>query len=388
MLLIGLTLLITMAFAIWSWRRRENLSTRRREAELALRTSEDRLRQISSQLPVALFEYVASPVAEFRSISDGVARLLPATANEIKADPQVFFDGIHADDVAGLTWRYGSVPPGREFAWIGRNSTTAGAECWLQIRATTELTAEGQPAIHGVILDVTALKHMQQALERSREELRRLASHREAGVEKERARLAREVHDELGQVLTAARMQLQLLRSELEESGTAASARVKDAESLIGEAYRSVKSIAADLRPGALNLGLTAAVEWLAARLLVPASIACSIQFAAEADSLSEAQSIGLFRIVQESLGNVVRHSGASKVVLEFSGSPDARGAARLIIHDNGHGFNPAAVDRREHFGLLGMVERVEALGGKLTITSHPDSGTTLTVDLPPVAPA
>jgi signal transduction histidine kinase len=378
--LIVITLGVMTGFAFWSWRRRQGLTLRRREAEQALRASEDRLRQVSSQLPVALFEYVAEPEPAFRSMSDGVARLLPGTATEMLADATLFFSGIHPDDVGRLVWRHAATPSLRDFEWVGRSLLPGEHPRWLQIRATTELTTEGQPAIHGVILDVTALKHAQQDLERSREELRRLASHREMRVEQERARLAREVHDELGQVLTAARMQLQLLRSEL-TTHEAVWTRIDDTETLIAEAYRSVKSIATDLRPAVLNLGLTAAVEWLTERLLKPAGIRSEIRFSAEADMLTEEQSIGLFRIIQESLTNIVRHAGAGKVTLEFS---RAAGKTRLVVQDDGHGFDPGGVDRRDHFGLLGMMERAEALGGTLRVDSQTGKGTCLTVEITP----
>lgn len=384
MILITITLAVTLVVAFWSWQRRRGLLARRREVELALRASEERLRQVSSQLPVALFQYVAGPVAAFSSMSDGVARLLPAGAAEMLADPQAFFAGIHPDDLAGLTWRDAATPPAGEFEWVGRSRTPGSPgqpARWLQIRATTEITPAGLPAVHGVILDVTALKQAQQALERSRQELRRLARHRETRIEQERAHLAREVHDELGQVLTAARMQLQLLRGKLSPDGTMKDAvqHIDATESLIAEAYRSVKTIASDLRPAALNLGLTAAVEWLAERLLKPAGVACEIRFTAEADSLGEAQNIGLFRIVQESLSNIVRHAAATKVTLGFEKSGRT---TRLTIRDDGRGFDPAGVDRREHFGLLGMVERAEALGGSLSVDSRPAQGTTLTVEI------
>lgn len=378
MVLLVITLGLAMGFAFWSWRRRQGLTQQRREAELALRTSEDRLRQVSSQLPVALFDYVAAPVATFRSMSDGVARLLPGSAAEMLVDPQVFFAGIHPDDSAGLIWRDAARPLAHDFEWVGRSLLPGVHPRWLQIRATTELTPDGQPAIHGVILDVTALKQAQQELERSREELRALASHREARIEQERARLAREVHDELGQALTAARMQLQLLRGELAPQGAVAQ-RIADTEALIAEAYRSVKSIATDLRPAVLNLGLTAAAEWLAERLLKPIGIIYVIDFASSADLLNEEKGIGLFRIIQESLANIVRHAGASKVTLEFSQDEHT---ARLCIRDNGSGFDPASVDRQEHFGLLGIMERAEALGGTLQIDSRPGTGTALTVEI------
>lgn len=377
MLLVALILGLMLAFAIWSWRRREALARRRRQAEAALRASEERLQRIANQLPVALFQYVATPEPRFISLSAGIARLMPGTASEMLADAGRFFAGIHPDDRPGLSWRESTAPAG-EFEWIGRSRHPDDSQRWLQIRATTDITPTGERAIHGVILDVTALKQTQHALERSHEELRALASHREARIEQERARLAREVHDELGQVLTAARMQLQLLRGELAPQGAVAQ-RIADTEALIAEAYRSVKSIATDLRPAVLNLGLTAAAEWLAERLLKPIGIAYEIDFSSSADLLNEEKGIGLFRIIQESLANIVRHTGASKVTLEFSQDEHT---ARLRIRDNGCGFDPASVDRQEHFGLLGIMERAEALGGTLQIDSRSGAGTILTVEI------
>ncbi|MDK9701871.1 MAG: histidine kinase [Sulfuritalea sp.] len=382
MILIGITLAVMTGFAFWSWRRRQGLAVRRRQAETALRASEDRLRQVSSQLPVALFEYVAGPVPEFRSISEGVARLLPCTAAEVLADPQAFFGGIHAGDLAGLVWRHAATPPAREFEWVGRSLLAAEHPRWLQIRATTEFTAGGERAIHGVMLDVTALKQAQHDLERSRLELRRLASHREASIEQERARLAREFHDELGQVLTSARMHLQLLERSLPADSSTPRDAARNIEAMIAEAYRSVKAIASDLRPAALNLGLTAAVEWVAARVLGPAAIRYKVSFTPAADRLDDDYGIALFRVVQESLNNIVRHAMAHNVHITL-GYQDA--AMHLLVEDDGKGFDAAGVDHATHFGLLGISERVTALGGTLEIDSSPGAGTRLSVTLPQV---
>lgn len=382
MLLIGVTLAVMMGFAFWSWQRRQGLATRRRQAELALRASEDRLRQVSSQLPVAVFLYVAAPQPQFRSMSDGVARLLPGTAAEMLADAQVFFAGIHPADLGGLVWRDAATPPAREFEWVGRSLLEGNSPRWLQIRATTESTAEGERAIHGVILDVTALKVAQQDLERSRQELRQLASHRETRIEQERARLAREFHDELGQVLTTARMHLQLLERSLPAESSAARDAAHNIETMIAEAYRSVKAIASDLRPAALNLGLAAAVEWVAARILGPAGIHYRISFAAAADRLDDDYAIALFRIVQESLSNIVRHAAAHRVHITLS---HEAGEMRLLVEDDGKGFDAARVDHATHFGLLGISERVTSLGGALEIDSNPGDGTRISVTLPQV---
>ncbi len=380
-ILIGLTLALMMGFAFWSWRRRQTLALRRRQAELALRASEDRLRQVSSQLPVALFEYVSAPQPGFRSISEGVARLLPSTSAEIMLDAKAFFAGIHADDLVGLVWREAATPPASEFEWIGRSlKGTAEHPHWLQIRATTEFTTDGARAIHGVILDVTALKRAQQDLERSREELRRLASHRETHIEHERARLAREFHDELGQVLNTARMHLQLLERELPAASVDAREATHNIDAMIADAYRNVKAIVSDLRPAALNLGLAAAVEWVAARVLGPAEIRYGISCAPAADRLNDDYAIALFRIIQESLSNIVRHAMASKVSITLS--HDA-GAIHLLVEDDGKGFDAQHVDHAAHFGLLGISERVTSLGGTLDIESTPGAGTRLAVTLP-----
>ena len=383
MVLIAVTLALMTGFAFWSWRRRQGLASRRRQAEIALRASEDRLRQVTSQLPVAIFEYLVGPPPRFATISEGVARLLHATPEQILDDPEAFFSGFDPDDRTGLVWRDPSRQGLADFEWVGRTVATGTGQRWLQIRATTGLTAAGERAIHGAMLDVTALKEAQQDLERSREELRRLASHREDRVEQERARLAREFHDELGQVLTTARMHAQLLVRQLPDDAGAVRAAVQEIEAMIGEASRSVKTIASDLRPAALNLGLAAAVEWLAGRVLGPAGIRYQVSITAQADRLDDSHAIALFRIVQESLNNIVRHAGARQVHITL-GRIDAD--LHLLLEDDGKGFDAAGVDHATHFGLLGISERVTALGGNLEIDSSPGNGTRLSVSLP--APA
>ena len=384
MILIGVTLALMLGFAFWSWRRRQGLATRRRQAEMALRASEDRLRQVASQLPVGFFEYLAAPEPRFNSLSDGVAGLLPGTTAEMLADPQVFFAGIHPEDIGGLVWRHPAAAATREFEWVGRSLKQAATPRWLQIRATTEINTAGERVIHGVILDVTALKQAQHDLERSREELRRLASHRETRVEQERARLAREFHDELGQVLTSARMQLQVLERQLPEDSPAARDAAHTIGTMIGEAYRSVKEIASDLRPAALNLGLAAAVEWVAGRVLGAAGIGYKVVIAPAADRLGDDYAIALFRIVQESLNNIVRHADAGYVHITLSLHD---GEMRLLVEDDGKGFDSTGVDHATHFGLLGISERATALGGALEIDSSPGAGTRISVTLPQPAP-
>lgn len=360
----------------------------RKRAEIALRESENRLRNVSDHLPVAVFQYRADAFgsAGFTYMSEGIQPLLQISAEQALAAPAAFSDALHPDDrqrmAQVLNGEYRDYLPG-EIEWTGRRNPALGAECWLQMRATREETSPGNFALSGVILDITQLTLAQQDVERSRAELRRLSAHREGIIEREHQRLAREFHDELGQVLTTARMQLQLLDRKLVSGpvdGASVAASIKDIESMVAEAYRSVKTIASDLRPAALNLGLTAAVEWLAARVLGTAGLRYAIRFDREADRLADDYLIALFRIVQESLTNIVRHAGAGNVSIELAYD----GAAiRLAIADDGCGFVLEGIDRSSHFGLLGISERVAALAGTLEIDSAADAGTRLTVKLP-----
>ena len=235
-----------------------------------------------------------------------------------------------------------------------------------------------------VVLDITDRKQAELALRASEDRLRRLAAHREGQREKEYRRLAQEFHDELGQVLTTARMHLQLLDRRLGDTDAGAHEAVASIDGMINDAYRSVKAIASDLRPAALNLGLSAAVEWLTARVLTPAGIQFTLALTAAADSLDPDRATALFRIVQESLTNVVRHAAAQTVHISLREEADQ---LVLVIEDDGKGFDARSIDRSARFGLLGISERAESLGGALDIDSAPGEGTRIAITLPRLIP-
>lgn len=364
----------------------------RKRAELALRESENRLRKVSDHIPVAVFQYRTDTRGNegFTYLSEGIQRLLRRSPEEFIDNPVFFLDAIHPHDRGSLLKHWTAVSQavaaGREAEleseWTGRRNPETGDACWLQIRGTLESTVDGKVSVSGVILDITQLKNVQQALERSRADLRRLGAHREGLMEREHQRLAREFHDELGQVLTTARMHLQLLERSLPTGSPDAREAARSIDAMIAEAYRSVKTIASDLRPAALNLGLTAAIEWVAARILDAAGIKCSISCMQAADRMDDDYAIALFRIVQESLTNVVRHAAAQNVQITLG---HHEGEIHLLVEDDGKGFDAAQVDRATHFGLLGISERVQSLGGVLEIDSTPGAGTRLSVILPQV---
>ena len=352
-----------------------------------MRTSQGRLAQVSNQLPVALFSF--RPGEGFDAVSDGIGRLLPVTAQQLLADPAQLLAAITPEDRGGLGWLNATEDCPAQLEWLGRTAQAparmdgTAAVRWLQMRGSVDIGPGGQRLLAGVIVDVTPLMSTRLALEASREELRRLAIHRENEREQEYRRLAREFHDELGQLLTSARMQLQWVDRRLADDGekvTETRAALARVETMIGDAYRSVKTIAAELRPPALNLGLPAAIEWQAARVLTPAGLQFTVSLAPMADSLPDAVATALFRIVQEAFTNVIRYADANSVHVSLR---HADGRLNLSIADDGRGFDPAGVDPRDHFGLVGMRERVAALEGVLDIDSSPGEGPRISVHLP-----
>jgi len=380
-LLLVLVFVAMTAVAAWSWRHRRRLDARRRTAEAELRGAQSRLAQLSNQLPVALFSF--RPGSGFDAVSDGIAQLLPVTAQQMLADPAALLAAIAEEDRVGLLWLSGKENCPMQLEWLGRsaarpidNRTTAR---WLQMRGSVDIGPGGERLLAGVIVDVTPLMSAQRALEVSREELRQLARYRENEREREYRRLAREFHDELGQLLTSARMQLQWLDGRLPDDPATRTA-LASIEGMIGEAYRSVKSIATELRPPALNLGLSAAIEWQAARVLAPAGLHFTAALAPLAESLPDSVATALFRIVQEAFTNVLRYAGAHSVHVSLR---QADGQLTLSVADDGCGFDPAAVSSGDHFGLVGMRERVAALHGVLDIDSAPGEGTRISVQLP-----
>jgi PAS domain S-box-containing protein len=222
-------------------------------------------------------------------------------------------------------------------------------------------------------IDITEQKAAQQAL-------RELAAHHDSVREGERAHIAREVHDELGQALTALKMDLSLLNMKLGESEPRIREPVQGLKERVDTIIQAVRDVATALRPAALDLGFRAGVEWLVGEFRKRSGIACTLSGTEGDFALGEERSIVLFRILQESLTNIARHAGARNVAITLE--RDAAGV-RLRIEDDGVGFDVGAAAGRKTFGLLGMKERAIMLKGEMSITSVPGRGTRISVSMP-----
>ncbi|NVM79144.1 signal transduction histidine kinase [Duganella sp. SG902] len=219
----------------------------------------------------------------------------------------------------------------------------------------------------------------QQVAERTAE-VRELAAHRESAREDERKHIARELHDELGQSLTALRMRAALLRVRFGADVPGLNEQVRDMTELVDRSLSVVRNVATSLRPTVLDLGIGSALEWLVDEFRTHSGLNCSLTLMLEEQgSPGEQQAIALFRIVQESLTNIARHADASETTVTLR---CAGGRCELQIVDDGRGFDLAQA-RPHSFGLLGIRERVLSLDGKVTISSVPGSRTCIEVILP-----
>lgn len=236
--------------------------------------------------------------------------------------------------------------------------------------------------ITGVVVigrDVTALQEAQNNLEQSRDQLRALTAAREKSREVERKRIAHEIHDELGQLLTALRMRLAMLRMQLKDN-TPFAEPIHQLMELTDNIIHVVRNVAATLRPPVMDAGLIAALEWLAQRQMELTGVACQLQLPTQpAFDIDDDRATALFRIVQESLTNIARHAQASEIWIALACE---NGLCSLEVRDNGIGFDKGQLTRKG-VGLIGMNERALMLGGSIDITSSPEQGTKTIVRFP-----
>jgi PAS domain S-box-containing protein len=262
-----------------------------------------------------------------------------------------------------------------------------GHDVWAVVTATPLVGGDGRYAGSlSMVTDITERKRVEQELERSREELRWLAAAVENGRESERARVARELHDELGQALTGLKMDVAWLRGRVASVDAEAEARAGGTLKLIDVTVDAVRRISAELRPGVLDdLGLNAAVRWQAREFTRRTGVAVRLEGVDVIPAWRDARGTAVFRIFQEALTNVARHAQARDVLVR---SRSAGGELLLDIHDDGRGFSVTAGGARRHLGLIGMEERARTIGGRIAITSDTGRGTTVTLTVPLDRPA
>jgi PAS domain S-box-containing protein len=311
-------------------------------------------------------------------------------AEELNRSPDQIFALIHPQDrdavLCGIERAIASKQSDLLYAY--RIQHRLGHTIWREDHARFQYDGCGNYAGACVVArDITERMHAKadlletnRVLIQTRLQLRELLAQNEATLENEKRHIAREVHDELGQVLTALRMDLALAVIRHAAQAPDLLDELNGMKNQVDRAIQGVRSVANSLRPAALDMGLVTAIEWLCMEFTKYGDVECGLHGFDESFEIDDSRAVVIFRIVQEALTNIRKYAQACevKVTLEMRG-PELG----VEVRDNGLGFDLAAVAQRGTLGLLGMRERVIALGGRIEVHSTPGQGTTISVVIP-----
>jgi two-component system, NarL family, sensor histidine kinase UhpB len=218
-------------------------------------------------------------------------------------------------------------------------------------------------------------------LEKSHKQMRDLAAHLQTVREEERLRIAREIHDELGQILTMLKFDMDYIREKLTADQQAIIEKVESDRQLVKDSINSVKKICNELRPGLLDhLGIEAALEWQAEEFQRRTGIKCALDLPDDRIDVDMDRATALFRVFQEALTNVIKHASATMVEVKLT---DQAAGITLDIRDNGVGISEEHLNKTNSFGLLGMRERVRVWNGAVLIKRGENAGTSISIAIP-----
>jgi PAS domain S-box-containing protein len=274
----------------------------------------------------------------------------------------------------GVRPSWNSASKGFEFFGLRKDKTEFPVEITL-----SHLNMDDGTLASLAIRDITDRKQAQKTLETTALRLRLLAQHLQTVREEERSRIARDIHDELGQSLSGLKMELYSIYRRLPNSDASLTERAQASLERVDEIIRNVQRTSAELHPRALDLGLLTAIEWQAEEFQSRSGMSCEMELPSSEIPLERQQSLALYRIVQEALTNVARHSCATEAKISLT---QEDGKVLLEIVDNGKGLNGNGSGLHS-FGITSMQERAEVLGGTFTIESTRDKGTTVRVKMP-----
>lgn len=354
--------------------------TERKGHEQRVMASERRLRGVTASIPGLVFELLQHLVSgrwSLRYASDGALDLLHCHPGELMQDFNRFLRCFEGQAIEGLLAQLAAAADQGEASSQHEIQLATPGQPWVEIRVSISRERETR-VFAGLILDINERKVQAARLSEAAGRIRQLSNHNLRVKEDERQALAREMHDEFGQLLTAMSMDVRMIALRLPAELTGIQEDLKRLQEMIATTVAASRRIIADLRPPAVDLGLDAAIEWLAADLRKRHGIACRLDLPAGPVKVPEAVSVQLFRVLQETLTNVAKHAGAGRVMIALEQHRD-----RLVLRvsDDGRGFEP--VTQHGRYGLLGIQERMQLLGGEAVIESQPGHGTRIRVRVP-----
>lgn len=346
--------------------------------------NDTRFKVLVKNTPGLVFEFRIDEEGQilFDYLSDGCKALLGLEIEELKEAPTKIFDimnkedfevfderlKVSAADLSMLNWE------GR--FWIEEWNDTK----WVNLRCSPKKYESGVVQWSGIMTNITQSKLEKYELEQSRERLAELSAHLNTVKEKERSRIAREIHDDLGGNLTVVKLGLASLLKKLPADQQTLIEKAQDLKKVVDETFDTVHRISGDLRPNILELGIVAALDWQSKEFEKQMDIACTFVTNKPGTKGTTEQATTLFRICQEALSNIAKYAKATRVDIALLFGDDT---IKMYITDDGIGINPGDIIKPNAFGLRGMEERVIALQGKFTIENAPEKGTNITVILP-----
>ncbi|MDP2804867.1 MAG: histidine kinase [Gallionellaceae bacterium] len=345
-----------------------------------------RLDNFIANLPCMAFQLVLARdnTFSFSYIGDGSQALLGIAPDALAADINLFLKLVHAEDSPSFIESMCASAQNLSFwSWEGRVILANGELKWLTLGSSPQTREDGKVEWEGLVVNVTQTKLDELELLRSQQQLREFSSHIQDAKEQERLRIAREVHDEIGGLLTAIKMDLAWMKERLPKTKKVLTDKATTIENLVDKAMTAARNLAHSLRPGYLDsFGIVAAIEMEACEFEQRTGIKCLLTHNDEEMELDlhPDVSIAIFRIFQESLTNIMKHAQATEVRILIQNSPQN---IELTISDNGKGFSHDARMKPRSFGLRGIQERVAHFGGEVSFTSAPGQGTTVSVTVP-----
>ena len=331
-----------------------------------------------------VYRYRVTPPRGYDYINSACLELTGHHPEEFYADPDLILSCVHPDDRALVSEAFHDDPARLTLAIQLRWVHPDGRIVWADHQRVPILDRTGRLiAIEGVGRDITTSLEIQNRLRESESQMRRLAAGLDSAREAERARLSRELHDELGQTLTSLKIDMTRLVRDLLPLPLAPEMidRMQSMVGTIDVATETVRQLATALRPPALDhLGLAAAIELEAAAVSRRTGLRCRVTGNLRTGAMTAEQTTAVFRIVQEALTNVVRHAGASAIRIAMRQTTTN---ISVKVHDNGRGIAEDELDDRTSIGLLGMRERAELIGGQVLITGRRGKGTAVLITAP-----
>ncbi|SCX78579.1 sensor histidine kinase [Nitrosospira sp. Nsp13] len=318
-------------------------------------------------------------------VSDQCFNLLGITVEALQANPELFMDIVLREDREGLRRsRDQSATRLNTWNWEGRLWIESFRDVkWVSLRASPRREKDIGVIWEGIIINITQSRRRETELKESHERLREVSSHVMAAREHERIRIAQEIHDDLGGNLTAIKIDLDWLGRHITDEDSVLLAKIHTIDQLVDRTIDSIRRMSRDLRPGIMDFGIVAAIEWESGEFSKRLGIPCEVVCAQEDIELDQDAAVAVFRIFQEALTNIAKHGRASHVWVRLDADISAKGQLELEVRDNGRGITPADTGKLNSFGIRGMIERAGLLDGKLTVSGAPGEGTAVHLSIP-----